>query len=1093
MAANPITYAQLFDFSKPQDVLQAVRNVRELGNVYDKLISTVQADKEKYVKAVNEIVSVTGKVAKSRKDLDITTEKGRASTLEEIKNTERQFESFQKLSGAIKVSDETLRKLNKEKDAFNQKSKETLKLEREEARLKDRLASLNSKEAGEVAKLRAQITAKNAELKKSAQESLKLVTIYQRETAALNNLRNRYKDVALQYGINSRQARVLRTELTALDQRIKNVDASAGQFQRNVGNYRSALAGFAGGFRQVAAALGFTGLIFALVGAIRGAFRIFREFQRENAVLAGVLGKTRGEIGALTKDATRLGAVTARTATEVTKLQIEYARLGFTEGEILNLTEATIDGSVALNAELSRTAALVGAIVRTFDDLESTDADEIVDKLTLAANRSALSFSKLETALPIVSGAANAVGLEFSETLAVLGKLADAGIDASTSATAFRNILIESAARGKNYKELLDQVRNSTNQLTTAYDLFGKRGAVQAVILANNTAALEDLNKELGEDFAGKAAQAAAVQLDNVSGSATLAKSAIEGFVLSIEDGNGALSRFVKTLIDAFTTTVGFVTAFNEGVITGGELMAALINPLKAAEIQLKIMGKQAAAQADEQKKLQSILTQGQMFYNEALADGITNFGDFERKYGPALERNINKTQILADVQKRYTENLIADAEKIIDNNETSIEQMEEELKLLKERFKTVRDIDERERLRVEVQLLEEKIKGLKNVNRETLEFARISGLLTRQLIGNSESSRRAEAQLKELGQLYSKEGVLGKNVKEFLDNFVAQGVEAPVKVQTAFERFTARLRTTFLAFGEFINAGFEVAGIFVNQFFTNLSIKRENAFQQFEEQQQSEIDALEARRERELENERLTTEQKKAINQRYEKDISAIEDKIEKKRRESQVKAAKNAKAQAALNVALNTAQGITAALASVPPNVPLSIAIGVIGATQLAAVLSQPLPAYAQGTPREGHPGGPAIVGERGREMVVTPDGQISFTPNRSTLIDLPEGSHVLNHVLTQRAVRQMDKDYEGNKAVNEVMSKAEGNQFNQKSFQQFFKMESDHIVKGVAGALSKMPVNNWGFTDKGQVVRSVRKGNTIHKNIRLENKFK
>lgn len=80
--------------------------------------------------------------------------------------------------------------------------------------------------------------------------------------------------------------------------------------------------------------------------------------------------------------------------------------------------------------------------------------------------------------------------------------------------------------------------------------------------------------------------------------------------------------------------------------------------------------------------------------------------------------------------------------------------------------------------------------------------------------------------------------------------------------------------------------------------------------------------------------------------------------------------------KQQAMFNIALSTAQGVMAALASIPPNVPLSILIGATGAIQLAAVAAKPLPKYAKGK-KAGGQGHFATVGELGSETVWLPDG--------------------------------------------------------------------------------------------------------------------
>ncbi|WP_064468294.1 transglycosylase SLT domain-containing protein [Lederbergia galactosidilytica] len=54
--------------------------------------------------------------------------------------------------------------------------------------------------------------------------------------------------------------------------------------------------------------------------------------------------------------------------------------------------------------------------------------------------------------------------------------------------------------------------------------------------------------------------------------------------------------------------------------------------------------------------------------------------------------------------------------------------------------------------------------------------------------------------------------------------------------------------------------------------------------------------------------------------------------------------------------------------------------------------------VPQYAKGT--KGHPGGPAIVGDGGKhELIQTPDGQVSLSPNKDTLVNLPKGTAVLS----------------------------------------------------------------------------------------------
>jgi len=264
---------------------------------------------------------------------------------------------------------------------------------------------------------------------------------------------------------------------------------------------QAAFAGVERRMRRLRKSVGVLGVALGgalLMRAVTSTIGVFADFEQANAQLASVMATaTQPQLELLQKDAQRLGSITAKTASEVVGLQEAFARLGFEADDIINMTEATIAGSVAMNGPLADTAELVGAMVKSFDNFSSANAPDIIDKLTKSTQTSALNFEKLQTSLPIVAGAANAAKVPFTRLLASLGKLSDAGIDASSSSTALRNIFLEAAKRGVPYENLLQQVTNSTDKLAKANELFGKRGAVAAVILAKNTAGVAELDKAL--------------------------------------------------------------------------------------------------------------------------------------------------------------------------------------------------------------------------------------------------------------------------------------------------------------------------------------------------------------------------------------------------------------------------------------------------------------------------------------------------------------------------------------------------------------------------------------------------------------------
>lgn len=101
------------------------------------------------------------------------------------------------------------------------------------------------------------------------------------------------------------------------------------------------------------------------------------------------------------------------------------------------------------------------------------------------------------------------------------------------------------------------------------------------------------------------------------------------------------------------------------------------------------------------------------------------------------------------------------------------------------------------------------------------------------------------------------------------------------------------------------------------------------------------------------------------------------IERQYEERRKQIQRRQAEAQKKMAIFNSIINTAQGITSALAMTPPNIPLSIAIGVIGAVQTAIIASQQIPQFYKGT--DNAPEGWAYTQEKGAEIITDKNGKI------------------------------------------------------------------------------------------------------------------
>ena len=352
----------------------------------------------------------------------------------------------------VKTSDkksvEGLKKRQRAVQSVNQVSKEMLKLEKQRKVASSQLQLAETKEAKAVQATRIELARKKKAVKQEILAEKGLIGEYQKQSARLNDLRKKYKNLILVQGKETRATRKLRKEITTLDSRLKRVDASVGQFQRSVGNYGKA-------FGKVSGVLSRFGLAVGGLSIVRNIGNIFMGFEQQSANLASVLGKTSEQITALTKDAKRLGSITSFTAKEVLQLQTEFAKLGFNETQILNATEATLSLAAATGTELSEAAAVAGATLGGFG-LGASETQRVVDVMAKSFSISALDMEKFKEAMKNAAPAARAVGLSIEETTALLGNLASAGITGSKAGNALKNTFIQLNAKGLTLEEGLE-------------------------------------------------------------------------------------------------------------------------------------------------------------------------------------------------------------------------------------------------------------------------------------------------------------------------------------------------------------------------------------------------------------------------------------------------------------------------------------------------------------------------------------------------------------------------------------------------------------------------------------------------------------
>lgn len=302
-----------------------------------------------------------------------------------------------------------------------------------------------------------------------------------------------------------------------------------------------------------------------ILGAFRNAFNIIVDFEAENSKLASILGVSKDAIGDLSDAARKLGASTSYSAAEVTQLQIELAKLGFAKQDIMDMSESVLKFAKSVGTDLASAAAFSGAALRIFGR-DATETEDTLATFAVATTKTALDFSKLNTALSTVGPVASAMGVSLEDTVALLGQLANAGFDASSAATATRNIFLKLAdANGDLAKALggpatsaedlaagLRKLNDEGIDLAKALDLTDTQSVAAFSTFLDGADSLVELRDSISgvtEEFNMMSDTAN----DNVSTSLAGLQSASEELILKI---GLWLAGPMKKLVDFMTTLV---------------------------------------------------------------------------------------------------------------------------------------------------------------------------------------------------------------------------------------------------------------------------------------------------------------------------------------------------------------------------------------------------------------------------------------------------------------------------------------------------------------------------------------------------------
>lgn len=428
----------------------------------------------------------------------------------------------------------------------------TLTAKMEEVSTKSRESSDKSKKSildysGSYSQLRNEIASTRVELSK--------------ELDLLNQLRS--ARIQENNAIESQKIKV-----SELESKLNTLNSQQRTYISTLGNTTSASIMSGNAIKQMMGAFGYTAGIFGAILALKQIYGIVSDFQDQNKKLQSILGETSNGMKELSQSAIELGSRSIFGAEGITKMQIEFAKMGESKQAIEEMQSAIVNLATVTQYDLGDSATMVTMILKNFR-MPASQATEVVDQLGYAFTHSRVNIENFSEAMKYIAPIAKDAGISFKDMLAVLMALSMQNITGSLAGTSFANVLskIENNTSKMNktfnigatsLEGLLSGLDKMNNTGSTFQDVvkgIDKRALATFSTLKDGTDVVRGFDKDL-DHATGTMEKMKDIQLESLTNRVKLLDSQWKSFVLSIESGEGELGKFFSAFIDEVSATL---------------------------------------------------------------------------------------------------------------------------------------------------------------------------------------------------------------------------------------------------------------------------------------------------------------------------------------------------------------------------------------------------------------------------------------------------------------------------------------------------------------------------------------------------------
>ncbi|MBP46943.1 MAG: phage tail tape measure protein [Myxococcales bacterium] len=203
----------------------------------------------------------------------------------------------------------------------------------------------------------------------------------------------------------------------------------------------------------------------------------------------------------------KLASITKFTAAETSAALAELARGGLDIQSALKTLPAVLDGAAAGNMDVKDTAQQLIGVYNVFKK-QGYNAAASIDIITKASNSSATSMQDLLQAFRYTNATASLTSTSLEEVAAMMGVLADNGLQADMAGAGLRNVMLKASQTSSTFSKEMKKLGVSHDEINPK--IVGVAGAMQKII---DTKGAKDIMTEL---FQARTVTAAATLVDNM-------------------------------------------------------------------------------------------------------------------------------------------------------------------------------------------------------------------------------------------------------------------------------------------------------------------------------------------------------------------------------------------------------------------------------------------------------------------------------------------------------------------------------------------------------------------------------------------------